>query len=48
MYSKLKYNVGKFNKIKVIYIRPEANRSNYGQVKGKTEDRTRECCIILG
>jgi len=31
-----------------MFIRPEANRSNYGQVDMKIEDRTRECCIILG
>ena len=33
---------------KVSLIKPEANRSNYGQVKRKLEDRTRDCCISLG
>jgi len=32
---------------KVTYIRPEANRSNYGQAESKLEGRTRGCCIIL-
>jgi hypothetical protein len=30
---------------KVIFIRPEADRSNYEQVNEM--DRTRECCKIL-
>jgi len=31
-----------------MFIRPEANRSNYGQVDSLLEDRTRDCCISLG
>ncbi len=34
---------------KVIFIRPETNRSNYEQVEGNLlEDWTHECCKILG
>ncbi len=32
---------------KVIFIRPETNRSNYEQVE-INKDWTRECCKILG
>jgi len=31
----------------VRFIRPEANRSNYGQAESILEGRTRDCCIIL-
>jgi len=40
--------VGVGNSIKVILIRPEANRSNYGQAEDISEGRTRDCCISLG
>jgi len=33
---------------KVTFIRPEANRSNYGQADKKFEGRTRGCCTSLG
>jgi len=34
---------------KVFSIRPETSRSNYEQVEDiLLEDRTRECCKILG
>jgi len=35
--------------LKVTFIRPETNRSNYEQAEGekKLEGRTRECCKIL-
>jgi len=32
--SKLKLSVGAYNQLKVIFIRPEANRSSHEQAEG--------------
>ena len=34
--------------MKVTFITPEANRSNYGQANIYFEGRTRNCCTSLG